>query len=142
VAEHAAAGDAAAHELAVVLEVHREDGLAALVAADVADAVQHVLALLDGGHEVGVGALAHGHVVEVPGPAAALVDEHLEVLVGGDGLGVGARVGGGGAEEQAVLVHEVEGAHDLLEGAVAAAAVVGCPRSPRARRRTRCCPGA
>jgi hypothetical protein len=39
VAEHAAAGDAAADELAVVLEVHGHDGLAALVVAHLADAV-------------------------------------------------------------------------------------------------------
>ena len=101
VAEHAAAGDAATHVLAVVLEVHREDGLAAGDATHLTDAVQHVLALLDGGHEVGVGALPHRHVVEVPGPAGTLVDDEVEVLVGRDRLDVGAGVGRGGTKELA-----------------------------------------
>ena len=63
--------------------------------------------------------------MEVPGPAAALGDDGVKVLVGADHLGVGAGVCRGGAEEQTVLAHEVEGGHDLLVGAVAAAAVVG-----------------
>ena len=124
VAVDAASRDAAAHILAVVLEVHGEDGLAALDAADLADAVQHVLALLDGGHEVGVGALPHRHVVEEPGPAAALLDDEVEELVARDALRVLARVGGGGAVEQTVRLHEVEGAHDLLERTVTTAAVI------------------
>ena len=124
VAEHATASDAAADELAVVLEVHGHDGLAALVVADFADTVDHVLALLDGGHEVGVGALAHGHVVEVPGPERALLDEHVVVLVRGDSLDVRAGVRRGDAKRDAVGLHEVERGHDLVVVALAAAAVV------------------
>ncbi len=129
VAIHTAAGDAAAHVLAVILEVHGKDRLAALDGADLADALEHVLALLDGRAKVDRGALADGHVVEVPGPAATLLDDLVEVLVGADHLGVGAGVGRGRAVEQAVCVHEVEGAHDLLVGPVAAATVVGVLRA-------------
>ena len=57
------AGDAAAHELAVVLEVHGENGLGG---ADVADLVVHVLPLLGGGQQLGGCVVAHGHIVEVP----------------------------------------------------------------------------
>ena len=124
VAVRTAAGDAAAHVLAVVLEVHGEDGLATLDGTDLADAVEHVLALLDRGHEVGIGAVADGHVVEVPRIAAALGDDQVHELVGRDALDVGAGIAGGRAVEQAVLVHEVEGIHDLLERALAATAVV------------------
>ena len=125
VAIHAAAGDAAADVLAVVLEVHGEDRLAAGDAADLANALEHIGALLNGRAEVDRGALADGHVVEVPGPAAALLDDLVEVLVGAYHLGVRAGIGRGGTVEQAVFVHEVESGHDLLVGAVAAAAVVG-----------------
>ena len=125
VAEDAAARNAATDELAVILEVHCHDRLAALVVTHLADAVQHVLALLERRHEVGIGTLAHRHVVEVPCPERALLDDEVVVLIGSDRLDVVPCVGRGDAEGKAVLAHEVHGSHDLVEAAIATAAVVG-----------------
>ncbi len=54
------AGNAAAHELAVVLEVHGVDLLAALVGADLANALDHILALFRRGHQLGEAPLPVG----------------------------------------------------------------------------------
>ena len=51
----ATAGDAAAHELAVVLEVHGIEGDVALRGAQIADPFDHVLALLRGGQRCRTG---------------------------------------------------------------------------------------
>lgn len=124
VAVLARAGDAAADELAVVLEVDGENRFAALYAADFADAVQHVGALLRRRQQVERGFVAHGHVVEVPREPRALVDEHVEEFVGRDGGDILARVADGRAEDNAVLAQEVHGVHDFVEITLAAAAVV------------------
>ena len=60
-----AAGDAAACELAVILEVDGEDLLAAGETADLAHAVFHIGALLGIKQQVGRRAHADWHVVEV-----------------------------------------------------------------------------
>ena len=60
----AAPGNAAAHKLSIVLEVHGEQRLAGTV---VADTVIDRLPLLRRGQELGAGVVTDGHVVEVPG---------------------------------------------------------------------------
>ena len=77
------------------------------------------------GMQVGVGALAHGHIVEVPLPQRAVLNDEVVVLVGGDVLDVVARIAGRDAKGHAVLSHEVHGANNLVERAVTAATVVG-----------------
>ena len=62
----AAAGNAAVNVLAVILEVDAEDRLAAGKAADLTDAVDHVLALLGVEHQIDIRAVTDGHVMEVP----------------------------------------------------------------------------
>ena len=125
VAVHASAGNAAAHVLAIVLEVHGEDLLAALDAAHLANAILHVRALLDSGHQIGIGTGADRHVMEVPDETAALVDDHVKVLVGADGFHIVARVCNGDAVDQAMRAQLVQRVHNLVERTVAAAAVVG-----------------
>ena len=125
VAVDAAAGHAAAGELAVILEVDGVEFLAAGDAPDLPDAVFHIAPLLGIQQQVGGGAHAHGHVVEVPGEVAALADEHIQKLIAGDHLVVLGGVADGDAEGDAVLLHEVHGLHGLLEVALAPAAVVG-----------------
>ena len=119
------AGNAAAHELAVVLEVHGVDLLAALVGADLANALDHILALFRRGHQLGGSAVAGGHEVEIPGEHAALFDFQIQELVGCDHLGVGTGIAHGGAIDQAVAVHQIHSAHDIVKMTGAAAAVVG-----------------
>ena len=125
VAVELAAGDAAACELAVILEVDGEDLLAAGETADLAHAVFHIGALLGIKQQVGRRAHADGHVVEVPGEEAALGDEQVEELVTRDDLVVLARVADGHAERDVVFVHEVHRGERLFKMSRAAAAVVG-----------------
>ena len=105
VAVDAAAGHAAAGELAVVLEVDGVELLAAGDAPDLPDTVLHIAPLLGIQQQVGRRAHAHGHVVEVPSEVAALADEHIQELVAGDHLVVLGGVADGDAEGDAVLAH-------------------------------------
>ena len=116
----AAAGDAASHELAIVLEVHGEQ---LLLGAHVTHEVVHALALLGSGHERGGRGGSHGHVVEVPAEQRALLDHPVHVRLGGHGVGVLARPAAGDAERQAVFAKQVHGALDLGVRALAAASV-------------------
>ena len=69
-----AAGNATVDVLAIVLEVDAEDGLAAGVAADLAYTVDHIFTLLGVQHQVDVGPVTDGHVVEVPVEAHTVAD--------------------------------------------------------------------
>ena len=108
------AGDAAAYEFAVVLEVHGEDGLGF---ADVANLVVHVFPLLGGGQQLGGRVVAHGHVVEIPDELGAPVDHVIHELVGSDGVDVLAGVAAAQAEGKALVLQNLHGMDDLLIGA-------------------------
>lgn len=96
-------------------------GLPPGVAADLSHAVDHILALLGVQHQVNVCTVTDGHIVEVPVKAYTVADEHIHELITRDGLVVGAGVADGGAEQQAVLLHQVHGVHDAVIDALAAA---------------------
>ena len=121
----AAAGNAAVNVLAVILEVDAEDRLAAGKAADLTDAVDHVLALLGVEHQIDIGTVTDGHVMEVPVEANTMADEHIHELIACDSLIVSAGVADGGAEQQTVLLHQVHGVHDAVIDALAAAVIGG-----------------
>ena len=121
----AAARNAAADELTVILEVHRVERDIASLAAQIADAVDHVLALLRGGHQFGGCLVADGHVVEIEAEVRALVAQEAHEVIAGDGLDVGAGVADGGTEQDAVLLEQVHSVHDGGVMAAAAAGIVG-----------------
>ena len=87
--------------------------------------MDHILALLSVQHQVNIGTVADGHIVEVPVEAHAMTDEHIHELIAGDGLVVSAGVADGGTEQQAVLLHQIHGVHDAVIDALAAAVVGG-----------------
>ena len=116
----AAARDASADVLAVVLEVHREEALRGAVAAD---AVDNDLSLLGRRQELGRSVVAHGHVVEVPHEERAVILHHLVILLRSDGVVVLARVAAGHAVHQPAVVHDLHGLQHALVDALAAAAV-------------------
>ena len=115
-------GDAPAHILRVVLEVHGEDGLGLPVGAD---AAVHLRALLRGWQQAGRGPPAHRHVVEVPDEQRPPVDHLVEVGLAGHVGKIGAGVAGGDAEGQAVGLQQLHGPDHLFIDAAAPAAVGG-----------------
>ena len=121
----AAAGNAAAHKLTVVLEVHGVERDVALLGTQVADALDHILALFRGGHQLRSSIVAHGHVVEVEAEVCALVAQKTHEGIVGDSLNVLAGIADGGAEHDAVLLEQVHGVHNGSIVALAAAGVVG-----------------
>ena len=121
----AAAGNAAAHKLAVVLEVHGVERDIAGFTAQVTDTLDHVLALLGRGHQFRRCLVAHGHVVEVEAEVCTLVAEETHELIAGNGFDVVAGVADGGAEQDAVLLEQIHRAHNGSIVALAAAGIVG-----------------
>ena len=121
----AAAGDAAAHELAVVLEVHGVERDIARRRAQIADTVDHILALFRGGHQLRGGFVAHGHIVEVEAEVCPLLAQEPHERIVGDGVDVLAGVADGGAEDNAVLLEQIHGVHHSGIVTFAAAGVVG-----------------
>ena len=121
----AAAGNAAAHELAVVLEVHGVERDIAGFTAQIADALDHVLALLGRGHQLRSCLVAHGHVVEVEAEVCALIAEETHELIAGNGFDVVAGVADGGAEQDAVLFEQIHRAHNGSIVALPTAGIVG-----------------
>ncbi len=116
------AGDAAAYVLAVVLEVHGEDGLGG---ADLPDAAVHGRPLPGAGQEGGDRVVAHGHVVEVPDELGAPLHQLVHKLVRADGIQILTGVAGGDAEGQLFLPEDGHGPQYLLIDALPAAAVGG-----------------
>ena len=98
----AAARNAAADELAVILEVHRVERDIASLAAQIADAVDHVLALLRGGHQFGGCLVADGHVVEIEAEVRTLVAEHPHKVVAGDSFEIVSGIADGSAKKDPV----------------------------------------
>ena len=117
-----AAGDAAAHELAVVPEVEREQGFLLTHRAHV---LVELGTLLGRGHEVGGGVGAHGHVGEDPAEEGTLFNHPVKVFLRAHGTGVLAGKAGGDAERQTVLAQQLHAVLDALVGSLAAAGV-GC----------------
>ena len=124
-AVNAPAGHAAARKFTVILEIDAVELLAAGHAADLTHTVFHVGALLWGQQQIGGGAHADRHIVEVPRKDAALADEQIQKFIAGDGLVVFRGVADGHAEGDLVAVHQLHGGQRLLEVALAAAAVIG-----------------
>ena len=118
----AAAGDAPAHILGVVLEVHGKD---ALGLPHGADAAVDLGPLLGVGHQLGGGVVAHGHVVEEPHEVSAQIHDQIVKLLAGDVLVVDAGVAGGDAEGQVVLLQQGHGVGDLVVHTLSTAGVVG-----------------
>ena len=119
-----AAGDTAVYHLTIVLEINGEDRKAGLIAADFADSVIHIFALLRIQKQGSGGLVSDRHVVEVPGEVHTLVDQHLQELIACDGLVVDRGVADRGSDRQMMLAQDIHGMHDLVEAAIAAAAVV------------------
>ena len=126
----AATGDAAAHELAIVLEVHGVERDIARRRAQIADTVDHILALFRGGHQLRGGLVVHGHIVEVEAEVCPLLAQEPHERIVGDGVDVLAGVADGSTEENAVLLEQIHGVHHSGIVDFAAAGVVGpgCPR--------------
>ena len=121
----AAAGDAAAHKLAVVLEVHGVERDIALLRAQVADAVDHIFALGRAGHQLRGGIVAHRHIVEVEPEVRALVAEHPHKVVAGDGFEIVSGIADGGAKKDPVGLEQVHRIHDSGIVAVAPPGIIG-----------------
>ena len=121
----AAAGNATAHKFAVVLEVHGVEGDIALGRAQIADTVDHVLALLRGGHQLRGGFVAHGHIVEVEAKVGTLVAQEPHEGVVGNSLNVLAGVADRGAKEDAVFLQQIHGMHHSGVVALTPACIVG-----------------
>ena len=115
-------GDTAPHVLAVVLEVHDKQRLGPAVAPD---PLVHLLPLLRGGHQLRGGVVANRHIVEVPGELGPPFHQLVHKFLRADGIQVGAGVAAGGAEGQLPGLQDLHGPADLLEYALAPAAVGG-----------------
>lgn len=114
----AAAGDASANVLAIVLEIEGEQRL---YLAHLADKLIHVGALLHGGHKFFGCAGAYGHVVEQPAEQGPLVDHPIKVFLAGDGVCVLAGPACGDAKRDAAGAQEIHGVVDLVIRALATA---------------------
>ena len=123
------AGDAATHELAVVLEVHGIERDITVGGTDEPDTVDHGPPLLRRGHELRHGVVAHRHVVEVEAEMRALFRQEVQELVAGDRLDVVPGVADGGAEDDAVALQKLHGLHHGVVVAVAPAGVVRLRRA-------------
>ena len=118
------ARDAAADELAVVLEVHGIELDVTLRGAEIADPLDHLFPLLRCGHELRNGVVADRHVVEVEAVSRALGGDEAQELLAGDGVDIRAGVADRRAEDDAVLLEQVHRLHDRVIVAGAAARVV------------------
>ena len=121
----ASAGNAAAHELAIVLEVHRVERDIALFRAQIADAVDHIFTLLRGRHQFGRCVVAHGHVVEVEAEVCALLTQETHELIVGNSFDIIAGVADGRAEHDAVLLEQIHSMHNSGIVPLTAAGIVG-----------------
>ena len=107
------AGDTAAHILAIVLEVHGEDGLSG---ADVPDPVIHEFPLLRVGQQLRRGIVAHGHIVEVPHESRTPLHHLVDELVGADGVQILAGIAAGQTEGQVLFLQDCHNSTTLLAG--------------------------
>ena len=119
-----ASGDASADVLAVVLEIHGEEFDVRLRSPDLADAADHVFALLYGRHQLRSGVVADRHQVEVEAEARTLLLQQVEERVGRNRLHIRPRVADGRAEYDAVVTQDIHGAHGCSVMALAAPCVV------------------
>ena len=110
--------------LTVILEVDGHDRLSGVVTADPADSLNHVLALFRCQKKIRACSASDRHVMEVPEHLAALLDQHVQELVAGDDLVVDGSVADGCPEQALVLLHQIHRMHDLVEGSLAATAVI------------------
>ena len=124
-----AAGNASADKLAVVLEVHQEDRLAAVDCAHLAHALDHVLALFRRRKQIRRSAVSDRHVVEIERIADALFNQHIQERIARDRLDIRAGVADRGAEDQAVLLHQIHRMQNGVIVSVSAPSVVGLLRS-------------
>ncbi len=125
----AASGDTSADILAVVLEVHRIEADIAVLAADLADSLDHVFTLLNGGHQLRRCVVADRHQVEVEAEACTLLLQKVEEVIARNRLDVRAGVADGGTEDNAVLLQKIHRLHDGSVVALAAARIIGIRRS-------------
>ena len=118
------AGNAASDKLAVILEIHRVDHLAALVGTDLTDSVINVFTLLRARHQVRRCLHANRHQVEVPAETDALLNLHIQEFVRRDRLKILCCVADGCSEEAAVCLQNVHRLHDACKDTIAAAKVI------------------
>ena len=114
------ARDAAARVLAVVPEVHGEDGLCG---AERAHLLVQEAALLRRDHQVRHRVAAHGHVGEEPAELRAPGDHLVKVRLAADDLHVLTGVAAGDAKGQLPLAQQSHGALHAAERARAAAGI-------------------
>lgn len=106
-----ASGNAAAHIFRIVLEVHREDGLAL---AELPNPVVYLFPLLRGRQQLGGRVIAHRHIVEEPDKQGAAVNDVVKERLAGNIRIVPAGIAGGDAEGEMMLLQQSHGLLDLL----------------------------
>src|SRR5574344_308376 len=88
----AAACNASADILSVVLEIHDENLFRTCRTAYLADAPDHIFALFDRRNKAYICTGAHRHIIEIPAVAAAVLYEQVKEFVRCDRLAVSACV--------------------------------------------------
>ncbi|GAF24931.1 putative multicopper oxidases [Moorella thermoacetica Y72] len=115
-----AAGDTAVARLAVVPEVHQEDGFRL---AEILDAVEHPGPLLRRGHHLQVHVLTDGDIGEIPAKGHALFHQHIYKFLAAQFLGIVTAVGDRDPVYGPGLAHEIHGLHHPGENAFTPAGV-------------------
>ena len=122
-------GDAAAYILAIVLEVHGIELDIALIAADIADPVDHVLSLLRCRHKGGNRVLSDRHIVEIETELGAFFLQQMEEIIAGYRFHVLAGVAYRSSEQDPVLFQKIHSTHNFCIMTGAAAGIVGIRRA-------------
>ena len=118
----ASAGNAAAHSVAVVPEVHGEQGLGL---AELVNLVVHELTLLRRGDQLRHSRRTNRHIGEQPCELCTHIDHGIKVFLAADDLHILAGVAAGDAEQQLAGLQTLHCLDDLLISTTAAAEV-GC----------------
>ncbi len=121
----AASCNTSANVLAVVLEVHRIEAYIAVLAANLANSLDHIFALLDSRHQLRCCVVANRHQMEVEAKTGALFLQKMEEIITGDSFNVGSCVADGCTKENTVLLQKIHSLHDSGVVSVAAARIVG-----------------
>ena len=120
----APAGNTAADKFGVILKINGKYRLARFGISFCSDRAVNTLPLLGREQQVGIGIVAHGHIVEIPHVFCAGFDHLVIKCIRGNSLVVFACVAYGSTEKAAVLFQHLHSVHRCLIRAASASVIV------------------
>ena len=102
-----ASGYASVYKLSVVLEIYRKELFASCKSSYLPYLVIHISSLLRTQKKIGAGINTYRHIVEIPGENAALIYEHIQKIIAGDGQIILTGITYRDPERNMVFVHEI-----------------------------------